>query len=269
MTTPKQFKISELLANAIQPFPDMNEEELTALAASLKDPKAAKYVEPVKLASAELGYRMFDGSQRARAWEMNKRVMIGEAEFKVYDEVKTEDDALFWATRFNAGRRHLSPEQRAQHALALRNTHRWSDARIADAMNVSKMTIGRWLKGEAKPDNVIGKDGVMQPPKATKQPQSQPFIKSGDQPWQGDGHVLRSVIRLTTILEDMTEDGGRGDLPLPSKDSLGEQQYDFCEMRLTDLIKAVNKVLAEMKKPRPAPAKPKTPPSKTTSRTSK
>lgn len=259
---PKQYRLDDLLSNSVQPFANLDEETLAAMGQSMGG--AGELLVPIVMTADGV---LVDGHQRIKAMLDQGRTMINANDVRVIPNT-TKDDALEWAVKLNVQRRHLSVQERAALATDLRHKRGWSDGKIAEAFGVSSMTIGRWLKYEPKLDQVVSKDGSIQP--TTNKPQQgteagKPMTKPGSHPWQGDGTVLRGVVRLTAVLEEMLQEGTDSRMPLPSQEELGEQQYGFCEMRLKELTKAISGVLAAMKQPQPA--KPKAPVTKRPAKT--
>lgn len=246
MTTRKQYKISDLLTDSVQPFEDLDAEMLDAIGRGMVEGQALAV--PVVITSDGV---LVDGHQRLRVLQQQGRSVISAEDVRVIPA--TKEDALEWSIKLNVQRRHLTTEQKAAKALELRQTKRWSDSKIAELFGVSRAAVGQWLKGQQKLDAVIGRDGVIQTPKGkvngreadvTMPPRdNQPWID----PWVSEGKTLRAVVKLNAHLEQMLGADPHDPHPLPSPEALGDDQFGFCIRSLKELAQTIGKVVTATK----------------------
>jgi Homeodomain-like domain len=186
--TPTRYKIETLLAEGIQPFPDVDDELLGAIASGL-DRKRVMTV-PVILSHDGI---LLDGHQRLRAMLRNGAVFISANDVRIDDRV-TADNALEWAVKYNTQRRHLSVEEKAQTARRLQREYGWSQRQIANAFGVSQPAVSQWFAGDDDegPEEITGVDGKRYPARKRRAP------KRPEQPGLPDWVALAG--QLVTML---------------------------------------------------------------------
>lgn len=163
-----RYKIETLLAEGIQPFPDVNDDLLNAIASGLADKR--QMTVPVVLSHDGI---LLDGHQRLRAMLRNGLTFISAKDVRVADHV-TADNALEWAVRYNTQRRHLSVDEKGQAARRLQKLYGWSQRKIAEAFGVSQPAVAQWFAAddEEGPDEVTGIDGKTYPSRRRRQPKA-------------------------------------------------------------------------------------------------
>jgi ParB-like chromosome segregation protein Spo0J len=159
MPRPTRYKIETLLANGVQPFEDVDDEMLSAIASGLEDKKVMTV--PVILSADNI---LLDGHQRLRAMLRNGKVFINANDVRI-DRQVTADNALEWAVIYNARRRQISVKEKAKVARRLQSDYGWSQRQIARAFGVSQPAVSQWFAddGEEGPEDVVGLDGKTYP----------------------------------------------------------------------------------------------------------
>lgn len=159
MPAPARYKIETLLAEGIQPFPDVNDDLLNAIASGLADKR--QMTVPVVLSHDGI---LLDGHQRLRAMLRNGLTFISAKDVRIADHV-TAENALEWAVRYNTQRRHLSVDEKAQAARRLQKQYGWSQRKIAEAFGVSQPAVAQWFASDDDegPEEVTGMDGKTYP----------------------------------------------------------------------------------------------------------
>jgi hypothetical protein len=158
---PDSYVIQELLNSGTQPYPDLPEEELDALAASIR--KNGLYV---KIQLGEDG-TLVDGHQRLKAMQRNRKKRIQSSDVEVLTGV-TRANAFERAVGMNWTRRQLTGEMKAARIRLWQVEQRWSQGKIAKILGVSQPAISLILKahpapqGLEPPTSVIGLDGKEQ-----------------------------------------------------------------------------------------------------------
>lgn len=151
---PQRYSIDKLLSDGIQPFADLDAEELAALGDGL----AGQTVLAVPIVVTADGI-LIDGHQRLQALAARGQKTIAAESVRVIDTASAED-ALEWAVTLNVKRRHLTVEQKAEVARRLQAERGWSQGRIAEAFGVSRPAVSQWLKYDQKTGRTVeGKDG--------------------------------------------------------------------------------------------------------------
>ena len=152
--TPSRYSIDKLLADGIQPFADLDADELAALGDGL----AGQTVLAVPIVVTADGI-LIDGHQRLAALAARGQKTIGAESVRIIDAASAED-ALEWAVTLNVKRRHLTVDQKAEVARRLQAERGWSQGKIAEAFGVSRPAVSQWLKYDQKTGRKVeGKDG--------------------------------------------------------------------------------------------------------------
>src|SRR5215471_9729350 len=124
----EQFVITDLLANAIEPWDSLTARELEALGART-DPDSPLAV-PVVIAAYrnERGAVLIDGSQRLQwlASPPRNRTVISAHEVTVDPSAVDEQSAHLAAVKLNVNRRPVSARAKAELALRLQTRFGWS-----------------------------------------------------------------------------------------------------------------------------------------------
>jgi hypothetical protein len=159
LLTKANYKIADLIADSVQPFEDLPDEELQALAKDL-DPKAGL---PIAVISSD-GV-VIDGLQRLRALQLKGRVNIPR-EALVVEKRANRANALDWSIRLNVNRRHLSGEAKAKVMVRLMNENGWSQGVIAEKFGMTRQGVSFLLKSYIAEDDQapalrVGRDGVV------------------------------------------------------------------------------------------------------------
>jgi ParB-like chromosome segregation protein Spo0J len=144
--------------NQYQLFPPLSDEEFTALKADI----AERGVQ-VPVVKDEAG-NILDGFHRVRACEE-----LGIKDYPILRPLNlSHEQKLEYALNINLLRRHLTPEQRQEIVLKLKQEG-WSNRRIADKLTVDPKTVRNDLSGGeySPPEAVQGKDGKSYPSKRT------------------------------------------------------------------------------------------------------
>lgn len=201
---PTRFKLETLLAEGVQPFPDMDFEQFEELKLSIKQ---TGLQDPISL--TEDGLTMFDGHQRCRALLALGRKTILATDVRIVPGVTREN---IWERSIakNSVRRHLSPAAKAQamHKMAGRG---WSQRKIARAFGMSQPGVSKLMvahpaaEGTPISDVTEGADGkvykrpeprepepVWEPPRHKREP-VHPWAAGGDV-----GKALRKVWAATS-----------------------------------------------------------------------
>lgn len=167
MPAPTRYKIETLLANGVQPFPDLDRDTFDALAAGLKDRKDMAV--PVVITVDGI---TIDGHQRLRAELRNGKTFISAQDVRIERRANAEN-ALEWAVRLNMVRRHVTVEQKAEVARRLQAEYGWSQRTIASFFGVSQPAVSQWFstiaEGE-RSDEVTGADGKRYPGRRRPRP---------------------------------------------------------------------------------------------------
>jgi ParB/RepB/Spo0J family partition protein len=144
-TMPARYSIAHLLDEGVQPFNDLDDEQLTALSKGIARTKLLAV--PVVITSDGL---LIDGHQRLRAMRMDGRTYIDASDVRIVDDADSSN-ALEWAVRLNVQRRQLTVEEKAEVARRLQAEHGWSQRKIAELFGVSQPAVSQWLN-PPKPD---------------------------------------------------------------------------------------------------------------------
>lgn len=166
MPAPLRYNIEKLLASGVQPFDDVDDDMLEAIAGGLKDRQAMTV--PVILSKDGI---LLDGHQRLRAMLRNGKTYINAKDVRIDGEV-TAENALEWAVIYNARRRHISVEEKARVARRLQREHGWSQRKIAGVFGVSQPAVSQWFAAddEEGPDEITGEDGKRYPARKRRRP---------------------------------------------------------------------------------------------------
>src|SRR6266496_1590550 len=192
---PARYSIAELLNSGVQPFADLPDDDLAALGRSIgKGPLA----DPVSVSTDGV---LLDGHQRLKALAAKGRTYITAADVHVIDRAD-KGNALEWAVRLNAQRRHLSVEEKAAVARKLQAERRWSQGKIADVFGVSRPAVSQWLAktgdGSDEPAYVVGRDGKAY----DSAPAARPVEKAPRSPWLPDGYAYKAVAKAVRVLQN-------------------------------------------------------------------
>jgi hypothetical protein len=153
------YKIDDLIANSVQPFEDLPDEELEALAKDL-DPRAGL---PIAVVSSD-GV-VIDGLQRLRALKLKGRVNVPR-ESLVVEMRANKANAIDWSIRLNVNRRHLSGETKAKAMIRLMDEHGWSQGVVAEKFNMTRQGVSHLIKTYISEEDQtsplrVGRDGVV------------------------------------------------------------------------------------------------------------
>jgi hypothetical protein len=155
---PKRYKLEALLRQAIQPFPDMDDEKFEELKLSIKQ---TGLQDPISLTAD--GSIMWDGNQRCRAL-----LAIGRHSIVAEDTRRTPGVTPLnvWerAVTKNSVRRNLTSEDKAKamHTMAGRG---WGQRKIAKAFGMSQPAVSKLMakygpaEGTDTSDTTTGEDG--------------------------------------------------------------------------------------------------------------
>jgi len=198
--TQQRWDIQRLLANSIQPFDDLPDDELEAMARGISRRRPL----PVPVIVTPDG-TLIDGHQRLRILLGQGQKSIGARDVRV-DESATADNALERAVVLNFRRRHLTADDKGRLALKLMRTYGWSQGRVADVLDVHRPQVSRWLKGigastdAEDPDLIIpavntGRDGGTR--EVAKINAGRAPGKPKPHPWSRRGADLADVARIT------------------------------------------------------------------------
>jgi len=199
-TTPTRWNIERLLATGVQPFEDLPDEELAALADGLR--KGRPLPVPVVLTRDGI---LIDGHQRLRIMLGQGSKTIGARDVRIVQEA-TADNALEYAVTLNFRRRQLTADDKGRLALRLMRTYGWSQGKVADVLHVHRPQVSRWLKGIGAstdaddPDLIIptlteGVDGAIRDVALINQ--GRPPAKPRPHPFSRKGDDHRAIVKLT------------------------------------------------------------------------
>jgi transcriptional regulator with XRE-family HTH domain len=215
---PATYSIEDLLNTGVQPFPDLPDEDLQEMGRSIgKGPLAI----PVSITTDGV---LIDGHQRLKAMAAKGRKRIDATDVRVI-EGATRENALDWAIRLNAARRHLTAAQKAELARQLQRQRAWSQGRIAKAFGVKRPAVSQWLSNYPAPDDagptfVIGEDGKEYPV------EERPSDRAPRHPWAPDGHAYRAVHKAVRALQENETIAGLNPIQLAK---LGQEIGDLIE----------------------------------------
>lgn len=198
-----RWNIERLLATGVQPFEDLSDEDLSALADGLR--KNRPLAVPVVLSRDGI---LIDGHQRLRILLAQGQKTIGERDVRIAEDVSA-DNALEAAVTLNFRRRHLTAEDKGRLCARLMRTYGWSQGKVADVLRVHRPQVSRWLKGVGAstdaddPELIIpsiteGMDGRDRGVDAIAEAnRGRPPSKPRPHPWSRKGDDLKSVVKLT------------------------------------------------------------------------
>jgi transcriptional regulator with XRE-family HTH domain len=195
---PGSYAIEDLLNSGVQPFPDLPDDDLTKMGRSI-----GKGPLPIPVSVTADGI-LIDGHQRLKAMAARGRKRIDASDVRVI-EGATKQDALDWAIRLNAARRHLTGPQKAELARRLQRERRWSQGRIAKAFGVQRPAVSQWLAnypaaaGE-QPTFVVGLDD-----KTYDVPDRPDSQRPPRHPWDPAGPAFKAVRKAVRVLQSETE----------------------------------------------------------------
>src|ERR1700722_5077090 len=141
-----QFVIADLLANALEPWDNLTEQELASLNASAEDGSRAA---PVVVAAYrnERGPVLIDGGQRLRwlASPPRNQEFISADEVRIDQGAVDEESARRAAVALRVNGVQASPQVRVVLARRLQAQFGWSHATIAEVFKVSRPAVPGWL----------------------------------------------------------------------------------------------------------------------------
>jgi hypothetical protein len=141
-----QFVIADLLANAVEPWDNLTDQELASLNAADGD---GSLPAPVVVAAYrnERGPVLIDGSQRLRwlASPPRNQEFISADEVRIDQDAVDEESARRAAVALRVNGVQASPQVRVALARRLQAQLGWSHATIAEVFKVSKPAVPAWL----------------------------------------------------------------------------------------------------------------------------
>lgn len=171
MPAASRYNIEKLLAEGVQPFDDIDDVMLKAIADGLAGAAKRRQLltTPVILSRDLL---VIDGHQRLRAMRLNGAVYIKAEDIRI-DMGVTAENALEAAVGYNVKRRHISVEEKARAARRFQRENGWSQRKIADVFGVSQPAVSQWFAAddEEGPDEITGEDGKRYPARRRRRPQ--------------------------------------------------------------------------------------------------
>ena len=196
MTSPKTYRIEELLDAGIQPLPDLPEEEITALGRRIG---RGPLDDPITLSSDGI---LLDGHQRLKAMLSQGRKVLDATDVRILADV-TRANALDKVIELNVARRHLSTADKAELARKLQRDRRWSQARIARIFHVSRPAVSQWLAAHEPnaidiepPPYVEGLDGKAYSSRDREE------TKAPTNPWSPKGYAFLAVRKAQRALAE-------------------------------------------------------------------
>jgi hypothetical protein len=221
---PASYSIESLLNSSVQPFPDLPGEELEQMGRAIgRGPLAI----PVSITADGI---LIDGHQRLKSMAAQGRKRIDANDVRVV-EGATRANALDWAIRLNAARRHLTGPQKAELARRLQRERRWSQGRIAKAFGVARPAVSQWLANYPAPDGdpptfVVGLDDktydVLDRP-------DRPTPTTVRHPWDPAGPAYRALRKATRALQTTGEPVGLNPLKLATLGSEVDRLIEAAE----------------------------------------
>lgn len=194
---PARYNIDALLNSGVQPLPDLEDGEMTALGKAIgRGPLA----DPVSVSSDGI---LLDGHQRLKAMRAQGRVYIDAGDVRIIEQA-TADNALEWAVELNVRRRHLTVDQKAGLARQLQRERRWSQAKIARLFGVSRPAVTQWLGKTAGiqdhyvPAVIVGADGRAYDRDAVT---GRPSTRPQRPPWHPEGYAYKGVRKALNLLQ--------------------------------------------------------------------
>jgi hypothetical protein len=140
---PAWYSIDALLSSGVQPFDDWPVAELEQLAASIGGGRRP-LADPVKVSKDGV---LLDGHQRLKAMKMAGRTRIYASDVHVIEKANAKN-ALDWSVELNAGRRHLSVEQKQKLAFTLNQVNGWPQTKIAQKFHITQGRVSQLISAE-------------------------------------------------------------------------------------------------------------------------
>lgn len=169
----------------LQLFPELAASEYEALKADIA---ARGVLVPVLY---DQDGNLLDGHHRQRiAEELGLAVPTWEV------EAKTDGERRAIVRAVNLYRRHLTPEQRAEHIAALRGEG-WSLRAIGKVAGVSPQTVMRdmaTVPDGTVPERIVGLDGKSRPSTRPAADRLAPLMSSESAEWYTPSHVIAAVV---------------------------------------------------------------------------
>lgn len=197
---PTKLRIDRLLRNSVQPFDNLPDEKLRALAEGIRKGRALDV--PVAITGEFPDPILLDGHQRLRILQEQGAVWLLARDWRVIDGVNRAN-TMEKAIALNDRRRHLSAMDKARVAARLQADYGWTQKRIAKAFDVSQPAVSQWFAlldltddGTVRPDRVIGSDGKSYPARGSTRdddPGKRAVPRHVPDAWDGDGWATRSV----------------------------------------------------------------------------
>lgn len=194
-TKESSYNIDKLLRSAVQPFYDLDADMLKSLNASIgKEPLTI----PVVISNTEPP-RLLNGSQRLKVLKSQGRQEIEGKEVVIEKRATTPALCEEWAIRLNL-QRPIGTAMKKSMAKHYRTKKGWSGSKIAELFGVSPAAVSQWLKGEAKPDHVVGTDGIVRSTANLQQGGGRPPMD----PWDNviTGAMPKAILRMISLLDD-------------------------------------------------------------------
>lgn len=160
MTTPKKYRISNLLLGGAQPFKNLDPETREYLTATIKTHGNLRRM-PVLLSADGI---LYDGHQRLMILAELGRKEITAGEFIINPKVAGREQAYEEAMKTNFNRRHLSGKDKAAAMWELRRQFKLSQTTIARMLDMRQPSVSQ-LMNRYRPDDAdtltetIGEDG--------------------------------------------------------------------------------------------------------------
>jgi hypothetical protein len=201
-----QYTITALLDTAVQPWPNMTDEDFDDLFNSIKD---RGLTDPIDLSRDGI---VFDGSQRLRVLLKQKRKFINAKDVRIWEDVDSEN-IMGWAVRRNSLRRPITLEMKIEAAWRMRQERKMPQREIAKVFGVTQGRVSQWFssfKEEAadekkladfgEPLMITGKDGKEYPAEASGRGRPKKEAKLVSM-WAPAGPASRAVKKALGYLE--------------------------------------------------------------------
>lgn len=134
-----RYSIDALLKSGVQPFDNLDDDAMDALAKGMSDAEALAV--PIVLTSDGV---LVDGHQRLLAMRRNGRKFVDVGDVRIIKKANA-GNALEWAIRLNVQRRQLSIQEKAKIVRKLVSEHGWTQRTIAELFGVSQAAVSQWL----------------------------------------------------------------------------------------------------------------------------
>jgi hypothetical protein len=200
---PAWYSIDALFNSGVQPFDDWSPDELEALSKAIGSGRRP-LADPVKVGRDGT---LLDGHQRLKAMRMAGRTRIYAGDVRVVAAADASN-ALDYAVELNAGRRHLTTEQKQRLAYTLNKERRWPQTKIATKMHVTQGRVSQWIAAERRAleaELEEPNDDAEQPDGETKggsRPPGRPSVQYP--PWAFKGSAGKLLVKAQSTMATLT-----------------------------------------------------------------